>query len=113
MNAGELQQGNGTGVGLAICREIVVLHGGQVGIKSKLRVEGESQNGCGSDFFFTIPFEILPDKKLESSLDLSPESVSASAEAKDAVTPGGVREKGGDLLYPELANFKILLVDGR
>ena len=39
----------GLGIGLALCREIIDLHGGQIGVRSS----GEEQSGA--TFFFTLP----------------------------------------------------------
>ncbi|MBI4052194.1 MAG: HAMP domain-containing histidine kinase [Elusimicrobia bacterium] len=44
----------GLGLGLNICREIVVRHGGDIGVMS-------AGAGKGSCFFFTLPLEALPE----------------------------------------------------
>lgn len=49
---GELQGGRGTGMGLAICREIIALHHGLIGIRSDPTV------GPGSEFYFSIPVKM-------------------------------------------------------
>ena len=59
---GALQQGQGTGVGLSLCKQIVQLHGGVINC--------QSESGKGSTFSFTIPFgiasnvsETIPEEK--------------------------------------------------
>ena len=47
---GHLQEGQGSGLGLALCKQIVTLHGGSIGVNS---IEG-----VGSVFHFTIPFDV-------------------------------------------------------
>ncbi|WP_374795739.1 response regulator [Aerosakkonema funiforme] len=42
----------GSGLGLYICRQIVEVHGGQIGVKSEL--------GKGTQFWFTLPLSIAP-----------------------------------------------------
>lgn len=48
---GELKQGRGTGVGLAICKEIVTRHGGNISCVSEL--------GKGSTFTVVLPLEVV------------------------------------------------------
>jgi signal transduction histidine kinase len=39
--------GEGVGLGLSIAREVVLAHGGDIGVKGN--------NGKGSEFYFTLP----------------------------------------------------------
>mmetsp|Transcript_9476 Transcript_9476/g.13093 ORF Transcript_9476/g.13093 Transcript_9476/m.13093 type:complete len:755 (+) Transcript_9476:48-2312(+) len=52
LHANQQQKGQGSGLGLSLCKQIVELHGGTIGMSS--------QPGQGSEFHFTIPFIILP-----------------------------------------------------
>lgn len=55
----QLQNGKGSGLGLALVKQLVLLHGGRVSVSSKI--------GQGSTFSVTIPFKILP--AVEASID--------------------------------------------
>ena len=47
---GQLQQGQGSGLGLSLCKQIVTLHGGTIWV--------DSEEGQGSTFCFCIPFAV-------------------------------------------------------
>ena len=59
----EMQGNQGTGIGLAICKETVELHGGVIGVKSTPRT-ATSQGG--SIFFFILDFEVAPSTPFSS-----------------------------------------------
>ena len=56
---GQLQHGQGSGLGLSLCKQIVALHGGTIGV--------DSTEGQGSTFTFCIPFTVYNDSAYEQS----------------------------------------------
>jgi DNA-binding response OmpR family regulator len=55
----------GLGLGLAVCKRLVEMHGGKIGARSL------GQEGAGSTFYFTLPvMASLPDLELSKSLSL-------------------------------------------
>ncbi|OGO27780.1 MAG: hypothetical protein A2W33_08905 [Chloroflexi bacterium RBG_16_52_11] len=49
VDASPTRKTGGSGLGLSICRHMVEMHGGQIGLKSEL--------GAGSTFYFTLPVQ--------------------------------------------------------
>jgi two-component sensor histidine kinase len=70
LKSGELTSGRGAGLGLAICRELVHLHGGMINYTSKL--------GQGTTFIVLLPLEVPFDVNNETS-HFAPQSVSNGA----------------------------------
>jgi len=119
----QLQQGKGSGLGLALCKEIVTLHGGTIGV--------ESVEGLGSTFRFCIPFpgpndesiavadkrgvaepELEPERDWESEL---PQTASATvpiraSTIKDTFADCSLGESGR--LEEPVPTLCILVVDG-
>ena len=94
IDAAALQKGGGSGLGLSLCREIVCLHGGTIGVTS--------HEGKGSCFHFTIPFRSLSNPSQPSSSMLTaPESVgpegSAASRPVRALVVDGTHVR--DILY--------------
>ncbi|WP_322513502.1 substrate-binding domain-containing protein [Chloroflexus sp.] len=57
---------SGIGLGLAICKRLVALHGGEIGVRSS-GVEGE-----GAEFFFRLPTIAAPANKRRRSVPAAP-----------------------------------------
>ena len=94
IDAAALQKGGGSGLGLSLCREIVCLHGGTIGVTS--------HEGKGSCFHFTIPFRSLSNPSQPSlSMLTAPESVgpegSAASRPVRALVVDGTHVR--DILY--------------
>jgi signal transduction histidine kinase/CheY-like chemotaxis protein len=61
INSGlELQEGKGSGMGLHICKEIISLHGGFVGVNSPSPLMPAFSANKGSLFYFSLPLLIAP-----------------------------------------------------
>ena len=55
INPEELGKGKSSGMGLAICTDIVELHGGTIGC--------DSLSGAGTEFFVNLPLELCDDNE--------------------------------------------------
>lgn len=84
------QQASSTGLGLAICRQLVVAMGGVIGV--------DSQPGQGSRFWFDLPLRPVP----------APAQPAAAAPASDAVTALRVGILDDDALNRTVAQALLL-----
>ena len=103
-----LQQGKGSGLGLALCKQIVNLHGGTIGVES---VEGQ-----GSTFHFCIPFTVPSGASNESA-------VSKQDEGSERLQTNLPIRESGIILQPTVTSesmgdkdldspLRVLVVDG-
>ena len=94
----QLQQGQGSGLGLSLCKQIVSLHGGTIGL--------DSREGGGSTFFFTIPFQVVvAEEEQEEEEDIIHEHADIT-----------IRNKSAAHSFAEVPHLnpasRILVVDG-
>ena len=66
---GQLQRGQGSGLGLSLCKQISTLHGGTIGV--------ESTEGQGSNFTFCIPFAVFSGSAFEPNKSVHAEEVAS------------------------------------
>ena len=66
----KLQMGQGSGLGLSFCKELVSMHNGNISVMSK---EGE-----GSTFMLSIPFPLVTSTNLITNVDILEQSVRSS-----------------------------------
>jgi len=79
---GQLQQGQGSGLGLALCMQIVTLHGGTIAVTSA--------EGKGSDFHFSIPFLVYRHPPLAAEVVVNEETTLLEGTSFDSAAAGHI-----------------------
>ena len=98
----ETRENEGTGIGLALTRDLVELHGGSISVESK--------PGFGACFTVSLP---LPELELDEQADFSGEGAEAEIDLSgDGWTvPSASEEAEDETASPDAARGRVLVVD--